>query len=397
MNMKKSKQDIEPNDFTLVTIESRKLAIEFKHGCIDYTHLFVAIFNVNCKAHAFCENFDNVKWTAWLQQYYPATGNETMEDSLPLTVRAEHVIHHAYAILHANGDKHINSVHLLLALMCINCEITEAINRHGIIFEDIAEQYYHKPIKKLIPSIHVFRKKPYSKWEKFFITDRSRKKKIVDVYNRAYDLFLYRLNDDCISICEVGLSLEPGNNDFKLFQLDCYVRKLDFQSSSVLATELIKDLPANKHLKIILAYSYNALERYNEAAQVLDEILSGDPEDDFVLNYKGLNLYLQGKFTEAIPFFEKAIAIDPTFAAPWDNLGFVQYKLGRINEALELIDKSLELDKGNSYAYKNKGIIFLEQNKKEEALKNFQMSLRYGYTEKYGNEVLELMKKASGE
>jgi len=53
----------------------------------------------------------------------------------------------------------------------------------------------------------------------------------------------------------------------------------------------------------------------------------------------------------------------------------------------------MSLDSKNSYAYKIKALILIAQNKKAEACVELKKSLSLGYTEKYGNEVSELLKQ----
>jgi tetratricopeptide (TPR) repeat protein len=385
-------QSFESPDMKLVMDEARKLAIQYRHGLIDYAHLFIAIFSVDCEASRYCKDFETEKWKVWLQDDCPATGNETMADSVPLTVFAGRIIRHAYGIMYTNGDQPLSSVHLLLALLSINCELTEAVSKTGVVFENVAEQYYGKPVKRSSPFKPELRKTPYPAWRKFFITSLSRKKKVQKLYGLAYELYMYRLYEESISVCEAGLSLESDHHNLKLLRCYCYVDNRDFQLALTHVTNLLNDAAAPADLKITLACIYDEIGQHAQAAKILDEILEENPEEATALNNRGFNLYRQGQFAEAVPYYEKAISVDPAFAYPWDNLGFVKYKLGKVEEALDLIDSSLKLDKGNSFAYKYKGIIFLEQNNREEALKNFQLALMYGYTKKYGNEVLELMK-----
>jgi tetratricopeptide (TPR) repeat protein len=386
-------QNTELNDFHSVLDEARKLAIQFKHGFVDFNHLYVALFNIDCEAREYCNKINDDDWHTWLQEYYPASDGQVIDDSVPITVYAGNVIFNANTFVHINGDAYACSVHILLALLCLDCEITKAINRRGVIFEDIAEQYYQKPIEKTCPPVSVLKNKPYSKLEKLFINEKSREEKIELLYSQAIELYWYQQYDDCLSVCETGLSLKPDHLNFKTLRINCYVSKRDFKPSEYYVTAFLKDYPDQDNYKLTLAWIYDETGRYNEGAEISDKLLLTNPQDDIALNNKGFNLLLQEKFEEAIPFFERAIAIKPTFAYAWNNLGFVHFKLGQINKALELINKSLELDKGNSFAYKNKGIISLEQNDKAEALNNFKMALRYGYTKKYGHEVLELMKK----
>ena len=59
---------------------------------------------------------------------------------------------------------------------------------------------------------------------------------------------------------------------------------------------------------------------------------------------EGLQLSLrQGKFAEAIPYFDKAIEIDPTLAYVWHDRGVCYRELRNYSEALRNFDKAVEL------------------------------------------------------
>jgi DNA-binding response OmpR family regulator len=58
----------------------------------------------------------------------------------------------------------------------------------------------------------------------------------------------------------------------------------------------------------------------------------------------GLRLsFREGKYAEAIPFFDQAIEIDPTLAYVWHDRGVCYRELGKDNEALRNFDKAVEL------------------------------------------------------
>ncbi len=59
---------------------------------------------------------------------------------------------------------------------------------------------------------------------------------------------------------------------------------------------------------------------------------------------EGLRLsFREGKYAEAIPFFDQSIEIDPTLAYVWHDRGVCYRELGRDSEALRNFDKAVEL------------------------------------------------------
>jgi|GEM_PF-1022255 len=381
------------NDVEPVLIEARNLAIRFRHGFIDYHHIFVAMLTTDCMAKQFCGHCNTAEWTSWLQKIYPPNGRQTMDDSLPLTAFAESIIRHASYIADKCNETDFNTVHLLLAILVPADDISSSFEKAGVLFEHVVAAYGMPPFGKFPPVFRSFRQKPYSRWMRFLVSPSSMEKKVAELYGIAYTLWKYEQYDQCIVACNVILSLDANHINSKVLQMHCYLLERDFPAALRHITPLIDLYPGSRDFLLTKASIFDGMGEYGEAASILEELFAKFPEDHAVLNNTGFNLSRKGQYKEAIPFFEKAIAIDPSFAYAWNNMGFAHYKLGAIEQGLSLIDRSLELDKGNSYAYKNKGIISFEQNNKAEALKNFQLALKFRYTEKYGNEVEEWMRK----
>ncbi len=63
---------------------------------------------------------------------------------------------------------------------------------------------------------------------------------------------------------------------------------------------------------------------------------------DFVK--KGQSLLDDGKFTEALGFFEQALLLNQDDPDLWNSKGIVLRSMGRYEEAMECFNKSLEID-----------------------------------------------------
>ena len=58
----------------------------------------------------------------------------------------------------------------------------------------------------------------------------------------------------------------------------------------------------------------------------------------------GKKLLDEGKFEDALGFFEQALLMDQSNPELWNNKGVALRSMGRYDEALECFNRSLELD-----------------------------------------------------
>jgi len=378
--------DLEP-----IISHSRLLSIEWQHGFINHDHLFVAMLKNKCEATQLLGHCDTAMWEEKVKKTYPAESLQKNKGSVPLTKVAERTIKHAFVIARQDQQPQINSTHLLLAILSFDNEITGAFNKAGIIIEDITAACFKKAIKKFPRILKPVRERNYSKQELFFLTRQTRRERIISLIHNAADLYAYHQFNDSITSCTVGLSLIPGCVEFKRILAYDHLRLHNYESALSLLLELMDEYPEDKDYPFSASYIFDVMGKYEEAASLLDQLLVKEPDNVGFLNNRGFNLFRQQRYRESVPFFEKAILQDPEFAYSYNNLGFAKYELGDTVAGTALIDKSLGLDKGNSFAYKHKGIIAMEQGNNNEAKRYFDLALKYGYSEKYGDEVEKLL------
>lgn len=378
-------------DLEATIASARILAIEWKHIAIDIQHFFVAMLKHNCMAVPYLSHCDEAEWSTIGQNSLRANGTYTFNDSLPLTVQAERLISHALAIAKENKEEKANTVYLLMALLSYENIVSEAFRRKGILFEDIAEQYCAKAIVPFTPAMQSSANVEFVKFRKMLWSGAREKQKVEQLMFDAYSYLVYYRPEECITVCKVGLTLDPSLSAWNDYLLRAYIQQRDYVSVEQLLHSLLHRFPGDRNYLLDLSYSYDVQEKYAASEVILNNLLAAEPDNADFLNNKGFNLSGQGKYEEAVPYLEKAIQINPAFAFPYNNLGFVKHKLGNSEEALRLIDQSLELDRGNSFAYKNKGIVFMDNGNREEAVRYFRLALRYGYAQKYGPKVEQLL------
>jgi tetratricopeptide (TPR) repeat protein len=117
------------------------------------------------------------------------------------------------------------------------------------------------------------------------------------------------------------------------------------------------------------------LGRYEEAIEYYDRALAIDPSNIKALNDKGLSLYYSGRYEEAIEYSDRALAIDPNNVIALITKGLCLHKLERYEEAMEYYDRALALDPNNISALSNKGVSQNNLGRYEEAIEYFDRAL----------------------
>ena len=72
------------------------------------------------------------------------------------------------------------------------------------------------------------------------------------------------------------------------------------------------------------------------------------------LNNKGVALDDLGRHEEAIEYYDRLLAIDPTEVNALNNKGVALAELGKYQEAIEYFDKALAIDPNDVYSLNNK-------------------------------------------
>ena len=102
-------------------------------------------------------------------------------------------------------------------------------------------------------------------------------------------------------------------------------------------------------------YSYmgtacKALERYTEALEWLNKGIALDPERTDLHNLAGFCHFKRGEHQQAISAFSRVIDLDPTSAIDYANLGVNYQALGEAKKAIHCFRLALTLDPGIEFA-----------------------------------------------
>jgi len=93
-------------------------------------------------------------------------------------------------------------------------------------------------------------------------------------------------------------------------------------------------------------------------------------------NNYGAELVKQGRIAEAIGEFQRAVELDPSFAAAQRNLGYAYDRQGNVEEAVAAYKKAIELEPGDMMTRNNLGVLYDKKGMYSEAIAEFEKALQ---------------------
>jgi len=116
--------------------------------------------------------------------------------------------------------------------------------------------------------------------------------------------------------------------------------------------------------------------KYDEAMRYYDAALRADPSNPDPLNNTGNILLAAGKVDEAKIHFMKAISMKPDFGEGYYNMGCALLETGAYSEAVDYFNKSLRIHPQNEKAHNNLANALATQGRFNQALAHYREALR---------------------
>ena len=157
----------------------------------------------------------------------------------------------------------------------------------------------------------------------------------------ALELCNNREFDKALPILEECVKDNPENSE--AWRTLAQIHWLNYHEPDKAYDELIEALrcePKNIWALVLMGNLLSKEKNDKEhAKQYYDKVLEYHPDNAIAINNIGATFMEKGDYDVALPYLEKALAIDESYANSYYGLGLCYYKLGRLKESFEVCHK----------------------------------------------------------
>ena len=151
-------------------------------------------------------------------------------------------------------------------------------------------------------------------------------------------------------------------------------------------------LPGKYYVQFFMGTCHLALEEPAKALPFFEKALALDPKEQDVpsiYSYMGLCLKDLGQYREAIAAVHKAEALDRERTDVYNLMGYCYYKLKEHEKAIDCFKRVLELNPASAIDYANIGSNYRDMGDKEKAVSYYRLALELDPTIDFARDNLE--------
>ncbi len=155
------------------------------------------------------------------------------------------------------------------------------------------------------------------------------------------------------------------------------MKKVEIPTVTLVTETQLQEAIRLKELEGVLKEAQDKIREgdYDGAINMLQDVLTGAPQDSNALYLIGICYSKKQMCAEAIDALSQVIQLVPNFPPARFELAVCYQSQGDLDKALEQYQKTLELDPSNPDAAYNAGLILFSQNRIGEALPFFEKAV----------------------
>ena len=163
---------------------------------------------------------------------------------------------------------------------------------------------------------------------------------------------------------------------------ETYIRMQDAADAEDFITKALKENPNLAPLYLKLGIALNMRNKFKKAEDAFiraDELMSKDDplQQTLYVNY-GIALIGQQQLKEALPWFDKVLALNPRNATAYNYKGATLYRLEEYDSALRALNLSLDIDLQNPITLYNRAMVYTKLEDYSNACLDFHAACRKG-------------------
>ncbi len=128
-------------------------------------------------------------------------------------------------------------------------------------------------------------------------------------------------------------------------------------------------------LVALIGLTWHALGAYRDLDTLWRRVLLGNPDSTLAMTNLGGLANLRGDAAAAKPWFERALALDPTLHEAWCNLGVIAQQAGDRATARAHYERALQCKPNDAATHNNLAVLLLEEGHAREAIPHAERAL----------------------
>ena len=191
-------------------------------------------------------------------------------------------------------------------------------------------------------------------------------------------MFEKNKDDEFLTNLQEFIEEHPERIEMKVLFADKYRRLEKYKKAIKLYSDIIEnDSPPSKwNILYSRGISYERLDDWSNAEKDLEEALSLQPQDAYIINYLAYSwLDRKKNINKALELLEKAVQIEPTDAYIIDSLGWAYFLANQIEKSVYFLEKAVSILPDDATLNDHLGDAYWKSNRRDEAVSQWKRVL----------------------